>query len=1024
MVSISTIVNAQVMGGASAAFANQQLRAMFANINPPTPQPPIFYDQAVHFIAKSWWTPSQTDTSNTTTWSVLVDEMYTSHYDTTLFPRADSIFSWGNKWGADTVPIGLVYYRYCTLKDSAMYDTTYFHIDTTGPTLYDNPNAISSPYLNDSVFSVCSFKDNTNSGTLVFRIDPNLMFFDPALLISDADGRDLQLNFDDGTGWHTFSTSNLSFHNVVYDSAGIHTISARIVVSATQQIEAIAYSDMASPAAQTNLTQPDETWTNIPGIEIGVYHPCNYGKEGNPPKWIIVLEGFDFFEDTGVKSTFNKIVRSSGLENLRNYGYGFLVVNWKDSKKSMIDNAMHIVNLYDYLKCNYLQQINDDPQHQFVIIGESMGGVIARYALTYMEANPGFSSCFPDLHHNTRLYISLDAPHQGAYVPLAFQELYDDVTSIAPLPAYIVQERLNLGQIKNSAAATELMNLHSNTNAGGSTTYLPHPNRVAFLASLNNLNPNTGGYPEQVKMVAISNGLLTGERQLGLDDNCIITPGDSYLDADLDVYQTILGLPYKGQHYEISLRSIRHGQPFYVVESGELNWGIQLQWKTKKICAPPFNWPCIKYKIPWGVKVGLVSEDSVIVEHQANNTPSYDVMPGGRLSFDGSFGLDPIHWGTLWNLTIPWFSPPQSPTQCPEDTVVSIRVTGLFNSANTSITSQGLNFCFVPVQSALDYSGPVQQDHDIYTESTSTKMNRTPFDVIVGEINGLNGYPQQQTSSNLTGNSFGFGPDFPSQNLGHVSIRNHQLTDSTLQNMALQGILPSQLVNNENYLALYLNREIGDEAMWIENLFIDRPSLFQAEYDVVAGKHVNPYYDYANAPVQQQFIFKNYGSTHWNGGTNPHGYGTLPTNGIFSKENPFTVGQNGTALLRAQNSISTNGSNIIGILWIDFSPQIVCDSAYNKRGDKNNTTIDIKTNVSIFPNPVKRTQTLTIEGLEEGWVQIQVLDLNGRILIENSTELQEDSIAKINVGSKINSGLYVVRVLQRNLHRSFKITIL
>jgi hypothetical protein len=49
----------------------------------------------------------------------------------------------------------------------------------------------------------------------------------------------------------------------------------------------------------------------------------------------------------------------------------------------------------------------------------------------------------------------------------------------------------------------------------------------------------------------------------------------------------------------------------------------------------------------------------------------------------------------------------------------------------------------------------------------------------------------------------------------------------------------------------------------------------------------------------------------------------------------------------------------------------------------------------IFPNPVKNKQTLTVAGLEEGWVQIQVLDLNGRILIEKSTELQEDSMAKI-----------------------------
>lgn len=50
-----------------------------------------------------------------------------------------------------------------------------------------------------------------------------------------------------------------------------------------------------------------------------------------------------------------------------------------------------------------------------VVLGQSMGGVIARYALKDMENN--------SINHQTRLYISDDAPHLGANVPQGFQHL-------------------------------------------------------------------------------------------------------------------------------------------------------------------------------------------------------------------------------------------------------------------------------------------------------------------------------------------------------------------------------------------------------------------------------------------------------------------------------------------------------------------------------------------------------------------------------------------------------------------------
>ena len=49
-----------------------------------------------------------------------------------------------------------------------------------------------------------------------------------------------------------------------------------------------------------------------------------------------------------------------------------------------------------------------------MVLGQSMGGLVARYALRDIEVNRSFN-------HDTRLYVSHDAPHLGANTPLSVQ---------------------------------------------------------------------------------------------------------------------------------------------------------------------------------------------------------------------------------------------------------------------------------------------------------------------------------------------------------------------------------------------------------------------------------------------------------------------------------------------------------------------------------------------------------------------------------------------------------------------------
>jgi hypothetical protein len=249
---------------------------------------------------------------------------------------------------------------------------------------------------------------------------------------------------------------------------------------------------------------------------------------------------------------------------------------------------------------------------------------------------------------------------------------------------------------------------------------------------------------------------------------------------------------------------------------------------------------------------------------------------------------------------------------------------------------------------------------------------------------------------------------------------NHQLTDSTLQNMALQGIPPSQLSSHKNYLALYLNREIGDEALWLDNLHMDRSALFQAEYDLVAGKHTNPYYDYPNAPVQPQFLFRNYGPS------NPYGY-TLTNNGIYSKEAPFTTDQGTTTLLRAQNNINTTGSIIQGALWIDFAPQVVCDSIFSAKKGSESYSSNVEYTpigeLSVYPNPVNSGDQLTIVGIVEGYFKLELINASGETVTSiNRHHLSESQRIILHLGD-LSSGLYFLKIEQTNFVQCVKIIV-
>lgn len=234
-------------------------------------------------------------------------------------------------------------------------------------------------------------------------------------------------------------------------------------------------------------------------------------------KPIFVVDGFDPGDTRDITGLYNSLDFSggSGNENLadlvRAEGFDIVILNFPTYVRAddgetidggadfMERNAMILVELINIINTD---KAGNSPE-QNVLIGPSMGGIISRYALNYMEANT--------LDADTRLYISFDSPHHGANVPIGLQHqlnflAFNDTDGVAE-----VQPLIN-GLLKSSAAR-QLLTDHMEAHLSGADLVTfdptlklpaPHPFRTIFESNINALTPS--GFPENTRNISIVNG--------------------------------------------------------------------------------------------------------------------------------------------------------------------------------------------------------------------------------------------------------------------------------------------------------------------------------------------------------------------------------------------------------------------------------------------------------------------------------------------------------------------------------------
>ncbi|MGS2725151.1 T9SS type A sorting domain-containing protein [Psychroserpens sp. BH13MA-6] len=184
-------------------------------------------------------------------------------------------------------------------------------------------------------------------------------------------------------------------------------------------------------------------------------------------------------------------------------------------------NAMLLVDLINTLNAD---KVGDE---ELVIIGPSMGGLISRYALNYMENN--------SQNHETRLWISFDSPHLGANIPLGFQHQFNFLGFGLGADLNVVELQGIVNGLLKSPAARQLLVDHFESHLidGDPVNFDPtkllpeaHPYRVTFESNINSLTAT--GFPENTRNVAIINGSGIGTPFQSIT-NTAVTPGFTVL---------------------------------------------------------------------------------------------------------------------------------------------------------------------------------------------------------------------------------------------------------------------------------------------------------------------------------------------------------------------------------------------------------------------------------------------------------------------------------------------------------------
>ena len=379
------------------------------------------------------------------------------------------------------IPIALMNLKYNRFKPYAIDSNL---IVFSEGKFYDVPGRTESPYFEERLFAATVYQDKVYSGRVTFRIDDHFFLCNTMGSVSMV-----EIDFADGRGYRSYSMSNLLNNDVTvsYRQAGTKVITIRMTLSDQTVLQTKTRITLEIPPRM----EPDEILEIIGQAYDGVagkgkaYILYGCGNDRTLRKPIIVSDGFDPGNERGFYGLYEMLNKEQFIEKARAEGFDFVILDYDEGADYIQRNAFVMVSL--------IEEVNSrlkDSHPRLTIIGPSMGGLITRYALNYMEQHA--------MNHNTGLYVSFDSPHLGANIPLGDQHWLDFFATYNGNNEAVE----NRDKLNTPAAKQMLIYHHTQTNNNQANH---HPLRTSFLA-----DPYFNSWPTKCRKIAIANGSGVG----------------------------------------------------------------------------------------------------------------------------------------------------------------------------------------------------------------------------------------------------------------------------------------------------------------------------------------------------------------------------------------------------------------------------------------------------------------------------------------------------------------------------------
>lgn len=343
--------------------------------------------------------------------------------------------------------------------------------------------AFSKAYRKFDIFNASVLKQKVYSGRVTFEIVAEL--FD---IRSKGRVKDISIDLADGKGFRKIQASDRI--TTSYKSTGEKAIAVKFELPNN---EFISYSvinvvtlEKEQPDIIFDLGNASGRTFGLSGGRAELFNGCD--RVFDRP--VIIVEGFDPTNQINIADKRINFRQAGIEETFQSNGFDVIYLDFADGGADIRNNARVLQDLIDGVN---VQKIGNSP---LTIIGESMGGLVARWALTDMEKS--------GRTHGVSHFISFDSPHLGANVPVGFQKLLEDINDVA------IRNLLNISQgalnevftMLNSPAARQMLLRYKGPN--------PHPDFTTLQNEFNTL-----GFPQQnnIRNISIVNGAAQGTRQ-------------------------------------------------------------------------------------------------------------------------------------------------------------------------------------------------------------------------------------------------------------------------------------------------------------------------------------------------------------------------------------------------------------------------------------------------------------------------------------------------------------------------------